>query len=74
VAADAKQAAREKLAIFGRQYDERKDILEREARQLRDARDEAIISAFADGLTTREIARVLGDISHQRVAQIVQQR
>jgi DNA-directed RNA polymerase specialized sigma24 family protein len=74
VPADGKQAARQKLAVFGREYAERKDVLERASRQLQDERDEAILSAFADGLTTREIAQVLGDISHQRIAQIVQQR
>jgi len=65
---------RSELVAFARSYETRKHELDRAADQLREERDEAIVRAFNGGLTTREIAGLLGEISHQRVAQIVQQR
>ena len=71
---DDRQQAERALKAFGRSYGERKDALDAQVKALQDERDEAILAAFANGLTTREIASVLGEISHQRVAQIVQRR
>lgn len=72
--AEDSRPARRALASFARDYAARKAVLDRAAATLRDERDTAIIEAFSAGMTTREIATVFGEISHQRVAQIVQQR
>ena len=65
---------RQALASFARDYHDRKADLDARTERLREDRDAAILKAFSEGMTTREIANVLGHISHQRVAQIVQQR
>lgn len=71
---DRRSEAKEILARFTRSYDEKREALDREVERLQDERDAAILAAYAAGMTTREIATVFGSISHQRVAQIVQQR
>lgn len=74
MAGNPQEEAREALKQFARDYSSRKDALDAEVRRLQDDRDAAIIEAFSNDVTTREIARILGEISHQRVAQIVLKR
>jgi DNA-directed RNA polymerase specialized sigma subunit len=68
-----REAAIQALSRFGEQYRARRELLARESQELQDERDRKILDAFAKGVTTREIAKLIG-ISHQRVAQIVRRR
>ena len=72
VSPSSEPEARRALVEFARQYDRRKEALDQELQQLQEERDAIIRRAFRNGVSTREIARLLGGISHQRVAQIVQ--
>lgn len=71
--ADERTEAIRALTDFARTYREQRERLDREDEELQAQRDKAILAAFASGLTTRQIAGLIG-LSHQRVAQIVLQR
>ena len=58
------------LAAFAAGYERREEEMERAAEKLRDDRDQAIRTAYNDGMSMSDIADVLA-LSHQRVSQIV---
>ncbi len=58
------------LVSFAADYQGRQDEIECAAERLRIDRDEAIRTAYNEGMPMSDIASVL-DLSHQRVSQIV---
>ena len=62
--------ARSKLQEVQQDLHARERGLEDQRAALRKERDQAIRVAHDDGLSTREIAEIVG-LSHQRVAQII---
>jgi DNA-directed RNA polymerase specialized sigma subunit len=59
-----------RLAAFAEDYVRREAALEQAGEDLRQERDEAIRTAYGEGLPMKAIARIMG-MSHQRVSQIV---
>jgi DNA-directed RNA polymerase specialized sigma subunit len=62
--------ARSALAAFAIDNRRRGEELDRAGEKLRSDRDEAIRTAYNDGMAMSDIAAVL-DLSHQRVSQII---
>ena len=58
------------LVAFGADRRRRQEDLDRATEKLRTDRDEAIRTAYNEGMAMSEIATVL-NLSHQRVSQIV---
>jgi DNA-directed RNA polymerase specialized sigma24 family protein len=58
------------LVAFGADHRRRQEDLDRMTEKLRTDRDEAIRTAYNEGMAMSDIATVL-DLSHQRVSQIV---
>lgn len=62
--------ARAALSVFAAKYRQRERVVSLAVEKLRTDRDEAIRTAYNEGMAMSEIASML-ELSHQRVSQIV---